>query len=32
MRLNFLSVWARSGHVQVTDGDITDFDIVAEDL
>ena len=27
-----LSGWARSGHVQVTDGDITDFDIVAEDL
>lgn len=27
-----LSGWARSGHVQVTDGDITDFDVVAEDL
>jgi len=27
-----LSGWARAGHVEVTDGDITDFDIVAEDL
>jgi phage terminase large subunit-like protein len=27
-----LSGWARAGHVQVTDGDITDFDVVAEDL
>ena len=27
-----LSGWARSGYVQVTDGDITDFDVVAEDL
>ncbi|MEY2689754.1 MAG: hypothetical protein RL375_3953 [Pseudomonadota bacterium] len=27
-----LSGWARSGHVQVTDGAITDFDVVAEDL
>lgn len=27
-----LSGWARSGWVQVTDGDLTDFDLVAEDL
>lgn len=27
-----LSGWARSGYVQVTDGDITDFDVLAEDL
>lgn len=27
-----LSGWARSGYVQVTDGDITDFDVVADDL
>jgi phage terminase large subunit-like protein len=27
-----LSGWARQGYVQVTDGDITDFDIVADDL
>lgn len=27
-----LSGWARAGHVQVTDGDLTDFDVVAEDL
>jgi phage terminase large subunit-like protein len=27
-----LSGWARSGYVQQTDGDITDFDVVAEDL
>jgi phage terminase large subunit-like protein len=27
-----LSGWARSDYVQVTDGDITDFDVVAEDL
>jgi phage terminase large subunit-like protein len=27
-----LSGWARQGHVQVTDGDITDFDVVADDL
>lgn len=27
-----LSGWARSGHVQVTDGDITDFDVLAEDM
>ncbi len=27
-----LSGWARQGHVQVTDGDITDFDAVADDL
>lgn len=27
-----LSGWARAGYVQVTDGDITDFDVVAEDL
>lgn len=27
-----LTGWARSGHVQVTDGAITDFDVVAEDL
>lgn len=27
-----LTGWARSGHVQVTDGDITDFDVVSEDL
>ena len=27
-----LSGWARSGHVQVTDGDITDFDVVADDM
>lgn len=27
-----LSGWARSGHVQVTDGDITDFDVLAEHM
>lgn len=27
-----LSGWARAGHVQVTDGDITDFDVLAEDM
>lgn len=27
-----LSGWARAGYVQVTDGDITDFDVVAEDM
>lgn len=27
-----LSGWARQGYVQVTDGDVTDFDVVAEDL
>ena len=27
-----LSGWARQGYVQMTDGDITDFDMVAEDL
>lgn len=27
-----LSGWARQDYVQVTDGDITDFDVVAEDL
>ena len=27
-----LSGWARSGYVQVTDGDITDFDVLAEDM
>lgn len=27
-----LSGWARQGYVQMTDGDITDFDVVAEDL
>lgn len=27
-----LSGWARAGHVQVTDGDITDFDVLADDL
>lgn len=27
-----LSGWARQGYVEVTDGDITDFDVVAEDL
>lgn len=27
-----LAGWARQGYVQVTDGDITDFDVVAEDL
>jgi phage terminase large subunit-like protein len=27
-----LSGWARAGHVVVTDGDITDFDVVAEDM
>lgn len=27
-----LSGWARSGHVIVTDGAITDFDVIAEDL
>ncbi|MDR0215626.1 MAG: terminase large subunit [Comamonas sp.] len=27
-----LSGWARQGYVQVTSGDITDFDVVAEDL
>lgn len=27
-----LSGWSRQGYVQVTDGDITDFDVVADDL
>lgn len=27
-----LTGWARQGYVQVTDGDLTDFDVVAEDL
>lgn len=27
-----LTGWARQDHAQVTDGDITDFDVVAEDL
>ena len=27
-----LSGWARSGYVQVTDGDITNFDVIAEDM
>lgn len=27
-----LSGWARAGHVIVTDGDITDFDVLAEDM
>jgi phage terminase large subunit-like protein len=27
-----LSGWARSGYIQVTDGDITDFDVLAEDM
>ncbi len=27
-----LTGWARQGYVEVTDGDITDFDVVAEDL
>lgn len=27
-----LSGWARQGYVTVTDGDITDFDVVAEDM
>lgn len=27
-----LSGWARSGHVQVTDGDLTDFDVLADDM
>lgn len=27
-----LSGWAKAGYVQVTDGDITDFDVVADDL
>jgi phage terminase large subunit-like protein len=27
-----LSGWARAGHVVVTDGDITDFDVLAEDM
>jgi phage terminase large subunit-like protein len=27
-----LSGWARQNYVQVTDGDITDFDVVAEDM
>lgn len=27
-----LSGWARQGYVQVTDGDLTDFDVVATDL
>ena len=27
-----LSGWARSGHVQVNDGDITDFDVLADDM
>lgn len=27
-----LTGWARQGYVQVTDGDLTDFDVVADDL
>ena len=27
-----LSGWARAGHVKVTDGNITDFDVIAEDI
>ncbi len=27
-----LSGWARSGYVQITDGNITDFDVLAEDM
>lgn len=27
-----LSGWARAGYVQVTDGEITDFDVLAEDM
>lgn len=27
-----LSGWARAGHVTVTDGDITDFDVLADDM
>ena len=27
-----LSGWGRAGYVQVTDGDITDFDVLAEDM
>jgi len=27
-----LSGWARQGYVQVTDGDLTDFDVVADDM
>lgn len=27
-----LAGWARQGYVQVTDGDLTDFDVVADDL
>lgn len=27
-----LSGWARSGYVEVTDGDITDFDVLADDM
>lgn len=27
-----LSGWARSGYVQVTDGDITNFDVIADDM
>lgn len=27
-----LAGWARSGYVEVTDGDITDFDVLAEDM
>lgn len=27
-----LSGWARQGYVQMTDGDITDFDVLAEDM
>lgn len=27
-----LSGWARAGYVQVTDGDITDFDVLADDM
>lgn len=27
-----LSGWARQGYVQVTDGDLTDFDVIADDM
>lgn len=27
-----LSGWSRSGYVQVTDGDVTDFNVIAEDM
>lgn len=27
-----LTGWARAGHVEVTDGDITDFDVLADDM